>query len=255
VLQNWARARAARGIMQQLMGYRDVVNGAATKIECMARARRARKRAAVLRRIRRVDEANARTRRHEARCRFRMESHGAALKAQRVFRSYLARRNFRQGVLFAKRYMNATKIAKTFRMYVVRLEYLDRLAETRPAMVQIDRVARGFLARLHVRGIYAKKEEARQVRLAEKARILGQNYRVNAMRMNFMRAVNPWEKKKQKSAALDIQRVFRGWGGRKRAVRRFRGRRNRIRKKRRHVETHTQHNTTQAFFPRLIADR
>ena len=103
--------------------------------------------------------------------------------------------------------------------------------------------ARGYLARLHVRGIRARKEEARRRRLAEKARILGKDYRVNAMRKNFMRSVNPWEKKKQKSAALDIQRVFRGWGGRKRAVRRFRGRRNRIRKKRRHVETHTQLNS------------
>ena len=117
-LQGWARALSSRAIMKQLMSYRDVVNGAATKIECMARARHARKRCAVLRRIRRVDEANARTRRHEARCRFRMESYGAAYKVQRVFRSYLARRNFRQGVLFAKRYMMATKIAKTFRMYV-----------------------------------------------------------------------------------------------------------------------------------------
>ena len=97
VLQNWARARSARVVMRQLMGYRAVVNAAATKIECMGRARSARKRVEVLRRIARVDEANARTRRHEARCRFRMESYGAAFKVQRVFRAYLARRNFRQG--------------------------------------------------------------------------------------------------------------------------------------------------------------
>jgi CheY-like chemotaxis protein/predicted nucleic acid-binding Zn-ribbon protein len=124
----------------------------------------------------------------------------AALTIQRVFRGWKGRRKFFHQ---ARRLWGAIILQRTWRGYAARKWYFFTRLKI-AAAANIQRVFRGFRARKRVRAIRAQQNHASSV--------------IQAMVRRFRARKEAWKRRQLRNGAMTIQRIFRGFLGRKKAI-------------------------------------
>jgi len=124
----------------------------------------------------------------------------AALTIQRIFRGWKGRRRFFHQ---AKRLWAAIIIARTWRGYAARKWYfLTRLKIA--AAANIQRIFRGYRARERVKAIRKMMNHAASI--------------IQAMVRRYRARKEAWKRRQLRNGAITIQRIFRGFLGRKKAI-------------------------------------
>lgn len=124
----------------------------------------------------------------------------AACSIQRVFRGWLGRKRFFNHV---KQLWGAIVVQKNFRGYSARLWYFNTRLKI-AAAANIQRVYRGHRAKERVKAIKAKRHKAAMV--------------IQAMMRRYKARKEAWLKRLFRNCSITIQRIFRGYLGKKRAA-------------------------------------
>ena len=222
-IQRITRGFIARRRCKLLAETRRIRNYAALAIQCCYRQRLARRRVILFQKIRSVQIWLREIKEEKLAVRADMQRQGAATCMSRYYRAYKIRIKLAQ-LIFWHRWEVAISFQKLFRGYKQRKIFKKALRlkrqkekKRRDASTNIQRVFRGYVSRRDISDpLKGKKAEKRIERIKSKQEILHKDEEKVQTWQEWFDKNHPTRYIKEWNSAILIQKLFRGFKGRKR---------------------------------------